>query len=307
MSERFIRKMKRKRVTRMNKNTNKIASANKRKRNVFTRYNAFMKTGILNVFAYNFNVLSWLLVSASSLLCLFFLWMAVYSNSTTDVINGFTFKEIVAYTVIINIFGFTMGGGETQDVITDEIQNGQIAMSLIKPISYRLRFIFSTLGSLIASDLIVGFPLLIISTIVLKVNGYMTIGTPAHFIMILVFFLVAQVLAKWLYDVIDYIFGLISFYTMASFGLFQIKDTVINFLSGTLIPIAFFPEWAGKIVNYLPFVGMAQNPTMIYLGRTNVNEALIAILMQVLWIAALEIFAHFFYQKAIKIVIIQGG
>lgn len=279
----------------------------KRRKNIFARYNAFMKTGILNVFAYKFNVISWLLVSASSLLCLFFLWLAVFNNSPADVINGFTFKEIVAYTVIINIFAFTMGGGETQDVITDEIQNGQIAMSLIKPISYRIRFIFSTFGALIASDLIVGFPLLIISTIILTMKGYMTISSPLHFIIILIIFMISQVLAKWLYDVIDYIFGLISFYTMASFGLFQIKDTVINFLSGTLIPIAFFPEWAGKVVNYLPFVGMAQNPTMIYLGKMSISEAIVAILMQVIWIAGLEIFAYFFYQKAIKIVVIQGG
>lgn len=283
------------------------AKKKKTRHGLFAKYKAFMKTGILNVFAYKFNVFTWLLVSASSLLCLFFLWMAVFNNSTADVINGFTFKEIVAYTVIINIFAFTMGGGETQDVITDEIQNGQIAMSLIKPISYRIRFLFSTLGSLIASDLIVGFPLLIISTIVLTINGFMSIGSPIHFVMIIGFFLVAQLLAKWLYDVIDYIFGLISFYTMASFGLFQIKDTVVNFLAGTMIPIAFFPEWAGRIVNYLPFVGMAQNPTMIYLGRMNISEALVSILMQILWIFALEVFAHFFYQKAIKIVIIQGG
>lgn len=286
---------------------NSSTAIKKRRKNIFARYNAFMKTGILNVFAYKFNVISWLLVSASSLLCLFFLWLAVFNNSPADVINGFTFKEIVAYTVIINIFAFTMGGGETQDVITDEIQNGQIAMSLIKPISYRLRFIFSTFGALIASDLIVGFPLLIISTIILTMKGYMTISSPVHFVIILIIFLISQVLAKWLYDVIDYIFGLISFYTMASFGLFQIKDTVINFLSGTLIPIAFFPEWAGKVVNYLPFVGMAQNPTMIYLGKMSISEAFVAIIMQAIWIAGLEIFAYFFYQKAIKIVVIQGG
>ena len=274
---------------------------------VFNRYKAFMKTGILNVFAYKFNVFSWLLVSASSLLCLFFLWAAVYSNSTSAVINGFTFKEIVSYTIIINIFGFVMGGGETQDVITDEIQNGQIAMSLIKPISYRLRFVFSTMGSLLASNLIVGFPLLIISTILLVANGFMEIESPAYFILIVVFFLVAQVFAKLLYDVIDYIFGLVSFYTMASFGLFQIKGVIINFLSGMLIPIAFFPEWAGKIVNYLPFVGMAQNPALIYLGRMKISEALVAVAMQIIWIVLLEIFAHFFYLKAIKIVTIQGG
>jgi len=274
---------------------------------MFRRYKAFMKTGILNIFAYKFNIFSWLLVVASSLLCLFFLWAAVFKNSPVDIINGFTFKEIISYTIIVNIFGFTMGGGETTDVITDEIQNGQIAMSLIKPISYRLRFVFSTLGGLLASDLIVGFPLLIVSTILLTFNGFMTIESPANFIIMLIFFLVAQVIAKMLFDVIDYIFGLISFYTMASFGLNQIKEVVTNFLSGMLIPIAFFPEWMANIINYLPFVGMAQNPALIYLGKMSVNEALISIGMQILWLIILETFAHFFYLKAIKIVTIQGG
>ena len=180
-------------------------------------------------------------------------------------------------------------------------------MSLIKPISYRLRFVFSTMGSLIASNLIVGLPLLIISTIILVANDFMVIKSPAHFALIVVFFFIAQILAKLLYDVIDYIFGLVAFYTMASFGLSQIKNVVINFLSGMLIPIAFFPEWAGKVVNYLPFVGMAQNPTLIYLGRMEISEALMAVLMQVIWIILLETFAHFFYLKAIKIVTIQGG
>ena len=200
-----------------------------------------------------------------------------------------------------------MGGGETQDVISDEIQNGQIAMSLIKPISYRLRFVFTTLGNLIASDLIVGFPLLIISTALLVRGGFMALPAPGDFVIFIIFFLVAQVLAKLLFDSIDYIFGLISFYTMASFGLFQIKDVIINFLSGTLIPIAFFPDIAAKIVNYLPFVGMAQNPTLIYLGRMDIYQAMFTIVLQIIWLVVLEIFAHFFFRKAIKIVTIQGG
>lgn len=284
-----------------------VDAKKKKKHGLFAKYKAFMKTGILNVFAYKFNVFTWLLVVSSALLCLFFLWAAVFNNSPESVINGFTFKEIVSYTIIVNIFTFTMGGSDTQDTITDEIQNGQIAMSLIKPISYRLRFVFSTLGSLIASDLIVGFPLLVVSTIILVKNGFMKIQSPERFLLLILFFIIAQILARILFDVVDYIFGLIAFYTMASFGLFQIKQVVINFLSGTMIPIAFFPDSIGKIVNYLPFVGMAQNPTLIYLGRMNIREALGSLAMQVIWIAGLEIFAHFFYKKAIKIVTIQGG
>lgn len=274
---------------------------------MFKKYKAFMKTGLLDVFAYKFNIFSWLLVVASSLLCMFFLWQAVFQNSPSDIINGYTFKELISYTIIVNIFGFTIGGGVTQDIIRDEIQRGQIAMSLIKPISYRLRFVFFSFGSLIASDLIIGFPMLAIATALLSFNGFMTIPTPEQFLLNLLIFLLAQILAKMLIDCIDYIFGIISFYTMAAFGLTQIKDVIINFLSGILIPIAFFPDWAAKIVNSLPFVGMAQNPTLIFLGRMNISEALTSIGFQIIWLIALETFAHFFYERAIKIVTIQGG
>ena len=274
---------------------------------IFGKYKAFLKTGLLNVLAYKFNVFSWLFVSAASLVCLFFLWSAVYSNSPDAVINGFTFKEIVSYTVIVNIFGFVMGGGETQDIISDEIKHGTIAMSLIKPISYRLRFIFSSIGSLIASNVIIGIPLLVLATLILTANDFMEIESPGKFALFVLMFFVAQVLAKLLFDVIDYIFGLISFYTMASFGLFQIKEDVICFLSGVFIPLAFFPGWTEKLVNLLPFAGMAQNPTLIYLGRMSVTDALYTMGLQIIWLVILETFAYLFYQKAIKIVTIQGG
>lgn len=274
---------------------------------MFRKYKAFMKTGAMNVFAYKFNIYSWLMVMASSLLCMFFLWKSVFENATSDVINGFTFKEMIAYLVIINIFAFTMGGGETSHTITDEIQKGQIATSLIKPISYRLRFVFSTLGSLIACNLIVGIPVMAIATIVMVKADFFVISSVPRFLLNVVFFLVAQVLAQLLVDVIDYIFGLISFYTMASFGLSQIKEVLINFLSGILIPIAFFPGWAAKILNVLPFVHMAQNPALIYLGKMSVPAMINTVICQIVWLIILEVFAHFFFERAIKIVTIQGG
>ena len=274
---------------------------------MFKRYRAFFKTGMMNMLAYKFAVFTWLFVCILSLSCTFFLWTAVYNNSPVDVINGFTFKGIIAYTIFVNIFGFALGSSETQDVITDEIQNGQIAMSLIKPISYRLRFTFSALGTLTASNIITGIPLMTAATIIFCLNGFMEFPGFKTFLITLLFFFVAQILAKLLSDSIDYIFGLISFYTMASFGLFQMKEVIVNFLSGMLIPIAFFPEWAAKIINYLPFVGVAQNPVLIYLGKMGFKEAAFSLLMQVVWIVILEIFAHFFYNAAIKKITIQGG
>lgn len=271
------------------------------------RYKSFLRAGLLDVFAYKFNVLSWMLVVASSLLCLFFLWVAVYRNSPQDIINGFRFQEIIAYTVIINIFSFTVNCSETQDMIMEDIHTGQIAMSLIKPISYRLRCLFTTFGKLIGNNLIFGIPALVIATVLLAGNHYIQIASAFIFCRNLVLFLISELLAVILLDTISYIFGIISFYTLAGFGLYQIKDVIINFLSGGLIPIAFFPKQMIGILNHMPFVGMAQNPTLIFLGKMSLSEALNSILLQIVWLVLLELFAKLFYLRAIRKVTIQGG
>lgn len=274
---------------------------------MFGKYKPFLRASILNTFAYKFNIISWLIVCASSLLCLFYLWLAVYQNSPDEIINGFTFHEMISYTIVINIFTFTTYSGSTDYEISQEIRNGQIAMSLIKPISYRLRFVFSNLGSLIASDVMIGIPLLTIVTYILSSTGFIILPGIWVFLLNILFYLISQILASMLFDAINYIFGLISFYTLASFGLNQIKTAIINFLSGAMIPIAFFPSWAVLILGYLPFVGMAQNPTLIFLNKMDITQILWAIGLQIIWLVVLETLAHLFFKKAIRNVTIQGG
>ena len=72
------------------------------------------------------------------------MWVAIYRNSPNDSINGYTLNEMLTYVCFINVGGFGVSAGDTHGKISDEIKDGTIAMQLIKPISYRLRFIFIT-------------------------------------------------------------------------------------------------------------------------------------------------------------------
>ena len=65
----------------------------------------------------------------------------------------------------------------------------------------------------------------------------------------------------------SYAFGLISFKITNMWGLSQIMGAVSQLLSGTLIPIVFFPKAIQWIFNFLPFSSMIYTPTMIYLGK----------------------------------------
>lgn len=277
---------------------------------MFKRYKPFFRAGAMDLMAYKFTIYSWLLVTALQVACIIFLWLAVYNNAENGVdsiINGFSFKNMITYMVMINIFNFVTMDSNTMYTITDEIRNGTIAMSFVKPISYRIRFSVTTLGSLFAKMVFFGLPLFIVSYTVFVLIGYIEIVSIWKFLIYLVLFLISQVVAAMLDDVISYIFGIFSFYTYASFGLSLIKLVIFNFFSGTMIPLAFFPGFFGEIVKYLPYSGMAQNPVLILLMNIDLLDALKYLGLSIIWIIILELFAKFLFNRASKKITVQGG
>ena len=277
---------------------------------MFKRYKPFFRTGVIDFLAYKFSVFSWLLVTIFEVAIVIFLWIAVYKNSSegvNSIINGFTFKEMITYLVTISIFQFVVMDGETLWVINDEIKKGTISSAFIKPISYRLRFIATTLGSLCIRVLLFGIPLFVIAYIIFYLIDFIEIVSIGLFIVHLLLFIISIFIASLLNDVINYIFGVLCFYTSSGWGINFIKDVIIGFLSGTLLPLTFFPDAFKVIINYLPFAGMAYNPVMIVLMKFDLVESIKVILLSIFWLIILELFAKLLFNRASKKITVQGG
>ncbi len=277
---------------------------------MFRRYKPFFKAGMMSLFAYKFQQWMWVLVTALSIVCTVFMWVGVYKsspNGADSVINGFTFKDMIVYVVFMAIFSFVSFSGETSWVIMDDITEGTIALSLVKPISYRVRMIFTTLGNDVACILWVGLPCFIISYVVFVAIGYIVITSIWAFLLQMLLFLLAQLMAILIFDCIDYIAGTLCFYTTSGWGLNQLKLSIVQFLSGSLLPLAFFPPWLGKILQYSPFVGLSQNPVLIFMGKMQPLEAIANIGLALVWWIVLEVLARFIFQSASKKITVQGG
>ena len=277
---------------------------------MFKRYKPFFKAGSMDMMAYKFNTISWLIVSTLQVTCLVFLWIAVYKNSSNgmdSVINGFSFKEMITYLVMVNIFTFVSFDGNTSWTINQEIKDGTIAMAFVKPISYRKRFIFTNLGVVSTMILMFGIPSFTIAYLVFYFIGYISISSIWSFLLYFLLFVISQLLATMLNDVINYIFGIFCFYTTAGFGLNSIRQVIVNFLSGTLIPLSFFPGVFEKIVSYMPFAGMAQNPVLILLMKVSYIDALKLLGISFVWLVILEVFASLLFNHASKKITVQGG
>ena len=273
------------------------------------KYRPFLKAGMMNSFAYRGTIFTWLFITALQIVCVVFLWVAVYRSSpdgVDSVINGFTFKEMIVYTVLANIFGFVTMGSESQFIINEDIKKGTIDLAFTKPISYRLRLLAQNVGEFLGVDLMIGLPGFIIAFIVFISIGFINV-TPLGLLVSVAFFLIAQLLASILEDTVSYICGVLCFYTSSGWGINQAKEVIVSFLSGRLLPLSFFPGVFATIVGYLPFAGMSYYPVLILIGKVDILTSIHYVGFSLVWLIALNLFAKVLFNHASKKITVQGG
>ena len=277
---------------------------------MFKKYRPFLRASAMDMMAWRFNILVWVVVTVFEVACLIFLWLAVYSSSEGGIdasINGFTYKEMISYVVLTTVFGFVTFNNDTLWFINQDIRKGTIGNYVIKPISYRGKFVASNLGAFLMMSTVFGIPLYGASLGVLIGIGFLPIISVWDFIAHIGLFLIASVIACLLNDTIAYLFGILCFYTTSAWGLNSLKTTVISFLSGTLLPLAFFPPIFKDIVSYMPFAGMSQNPILILMMKYDYLESFKVIGIALAWLVILELFVKLLFSHAIKKVTVQGG
>ncbi|MBO4879243.1 MAG: ABC-2 family transporter protein [Clostridia bacterium] len=274
------------------------------------KYKPFLRAGAIDTMAYRFNILIWAAITVCEVACMVFLWLAVYRSSTGGIdaeIHGFTYREMISYVVLTTVFGFVTFNNDTLWIINTDIKKGTIGNYLIKPISYRGKFAATSFGNLLTMTLMFGLPLYTAALVTLGSLGFLPDVTFPAFFAHLGLFLLAGLCASLLNDTIAYIFGVLCFYTDSGWGLNSLKTTIIAFLSGTLLPLAFFPPGLREAVSWMPFAGMSQNPILILMMKYDLGESIRCVALTAAWIVALELFAKLLFSRAIRKVTVHGG
>jgi ABC-2 type transport system permease protein len=82
---------------------------------------------------------------------------------------------------------------------------------------------------------------------------------------------------------------------------------IVEFLSGLLLPLTFFPSGLQRMISYLPFPHISYTPLQIYLGKTQGSAALQCLGIQAAWAAALFVTGHLYWRFSTRRLSIQGG
>lgn len=258
----------------------------------------------LNVFqrnlSYKANAIMFLIGDGVILLVTYYLWKAIYKSAESSIINGFNFSEMIIYVMISYLTSLIINTDISYDIMS-EVKDGSIAINLIRPISYEKRMLAQGLGAILYNFVVI----FILGAIGVTIYLYQA-GMSLTFSRVISYFLSVglSILLNFYYS---YIFGLLSFKLTNLWGLSQIMGAIIQLLSGALIPIVFFPEWAQGLFQFLPFSSMIYTPTMIYLGKLNASQTMSSLMIQVIWVLILAMMGKGLWKKMIKELVILGG
>lgn len=268
----------------------------------FRIYKPFTKSVIQKLMSYKLSLLGFVLGDIVKVFITFYLWKAIFSNSSSNTINGFSFDDMFVYVFMIAITSKLVLSNVSYDMGC-EVKDGSIATNLIKPINYQLKFLFGNFGQILFELAFVSIPL----WLGLITFRYFKLGEFPPDISTILLYLVSIFLGILISFTFECCFGLLSFYVTSIWGLSFLKGAVIKFFSGELIPIAFFPLFLQKFVSFVPFSSIVSTPVLIYLNKITGMEIIKALGVQLIWIGILFILNKWLWSKAIKRLTILGG
>lgn len=271
-------------------------------------YLPFSKAGIKIELAYKAQIVMWIAISFIQTFFVLFLYQAIYRNSPEGmgaVINGFTFYDMVLYMITSFFFSFFMGAGDTSYDIWTDIKEGTIANTLTKPVSYRLRHLFTYLGVLIFDFVVIIVPFLSIVYGIFFGLGLLQLDLMTFALNVL-FFIVFSICAGLINNAVSYFVGMLVFYTDHLFGLNMARNALQGFLGGQMVPLAYMGA-LGVAFSYTPFAFMNSVPVLTLMGKMDITNILIYLTIAVLWVILIELVNHFIFSHALKKITVQGG
>ena len=263
-------------------------------------YTPFALNTIKRSMAYKGAFFITLLSRLFTVFVIYFLWKAIFQSSVNSIIRGFSFPEMTAYITMNFLTALITGiSGSLAMNIAFDVSDGSIAIQFARPISYRLIKFSESLGTLCGN---VFFQIIPFSLIFILI-GFVKLPTSVNFML----YLISALLGFLCMFSFGFFFGLFSFYTTYFFGFNMAMAVILQFFSGSLIPLTFFPEYLERIFRLFPFASMNYTPIMIYLGKLSGKEVVYALILQIIWILLFYLAGKFVWASAIKRLTILGG
>lgn len=255
-------------------------------------YKTYWKLSI----AYRSEFMISLLVAPLRFFVLVMIWKAVYANSTTPSIGGYTLEGMVSYFFISSLI-FTFLYDFVDQSLEEEVKSGNFITFMLKPLGFTKLAFMHKLANRFFAIIVEIIPIFVILFIFFK--EYFILGN----ILLLIPSLCLSFVISYF---IHLIVGTFAFWMTDIKSLRWLLGLGIQLSAGLYMPISLFPETIRDILAALPFQYILYVPIQIYLNAYQPlfsffeNGFYEALFLQLLWVFILAGIAFFVWKLAIR-------
>lgn len=216
---------------------------------------ATLKNGFQDAIAYRlefiFEILGSALVPAA---IQWVFWYALFKQGDAHEVRGMNYSQMIHYTLTSVLFT-QVRGGNLDFELQEMIRSGQLSNYLLRPVSV-IEFVY--IRGAASKLFIAGFCLMIGMSVgwTFGLSPYRMAGAMA---------------LAWIGNIIHYQIGAAlattAFWWEEAYSILMVKNMMVSFLSGELIPLNLFPESMQWIWKITPFYLFVYGPTQYALGQ----------------------------------------
>ncbi|MDE7324270.1 MAG: ABC-2 family transporter protein [Lachnospiraceae bacterium] len=187
--------------------------------------------------------------------------------------------------------------------IFDSIVNGNIAYELCRPVNIYNMWFAKSMATRSASAILRCFPVLAVAAFIPHPYGIDAPASPLHFFL----FVLSLIMGLAVTVAFTLLIYVLAFFTISPQGLRMVFISCVEFFSGAVIPLPFFPDKIRSFMELLPFASMQNVALRVYSASMSAEEMKQAILLQVFWLAAIAAAGKLLCRFAEKRIVVQGG
>jgi ABC-2 type transport system permease protein len=210
-----------------------------------------------------------------------------------------TYAQVVAYVWLGQAMLGMLPWNMDPDV-RQLIRTGNVVYELLRPLDLYAFWYSRALAMRTAPTLLRAVPMLVVAWLLLGLGRPSSVGSA-------IAWLAATLGSLLLGCAITVLMSICMLWTISGEGVFYLVATAATVLSGMVLPLPLFPEWAQSALALLPFRGLCDAPFRLYSGNIPAGGVAMVLVHQLAWAIALVALGRWLLARGLRRLVVQGG
>lgn len=241
--------------------------------------------------AWRADVLFNMIFTTTKILFAYLLWGLIFQKKAT--VGQFTFHGMLSYYIISSFLSqLEMSGGISRE-IHDRIRNGTFSKYIVLPVGVEKYFMAMELG-IVLFYIAFDFTASVVWVLIFQIQFAFAVN-----VWVVICAVMMAVLGLLFMVQLNFFLGILTLKYQGIGTFLMIKNNLAALVTGSIVPLALFPEAVVNVMKALPFYYVTYLPAMLLTGKCE-EEAVAGIAVIAGWCLVMQLFINIAWKKYLR-------